>query len=103
MHPSSSTAFSCGRTGRTVLACAPSLSALSLARALPASVLGPVLRCAFLLFALIRAWLAMDVSLMKCHRCTDRDLRGGPVIRDHPEKWCSSCINRQLCEILLSR
>ena len=45
----------------------------------------------------------MGVSLMWCHRCSDRDLRDGPVNPNHLESWGSSCINPERCEILLSR
>ena len=61
MRRSSSMAFSWGKTGFTVLACEPSLSALSLARALPASVLGPVLR-------LCISSVGVDLCLA-CHGC----------------------------------
>jgi hypothetical protein len=52
IRASSSAGSSCGRTGATVLARSPCFSALSRARALPASVFGPVELRAFLRFAL---------------------------------------------------
>src|SRR4051794_11281823 len=92
MRCSRSTAFSCGRTGRTVLACEPSLSALSLAQAL-----GPVLSFAFRLLASICAWLAMGAVSEGDGAGTERETRNGPFPQAsyklrlvRPQSWAIS-------------
>src|SRR5258708_6073146 len=100
MRSSSSTGFSCGNTGLTILACVPSLSALSRARALPASVLGPVDLAALRLLASICASLAMCASSRCGDESADRETHHGPVIEDDLEKVGSSCVNRARWAIL---
>jgi hypothetical protein len=59
IREASSFGSSWGRTGAAAFARSPCFSAFRLARALPASVFGPVERSAFLRFAAICAAVAM--------------------------------------------
>jgi hypothetical protein len=100
---SCSTAFSWGRTGFTVLAWEPSLSALSRALALPASVLGQVDRWEFRLLALICAWLGIGVFSESGDEGTDGETRATVRFLNHPAKGGSFCRNLERRAIFFSR